>query len=484
MGAVGGSDPHSPGDGEDGGFQERLIPPRKTSVETQTMTDDSYYQRKITPRVPKRRVLFRIECLLICNFNLQAAKSLCIWPLEPVILEPDSGSSCTAKELLQSIVESEELALPPYAEKSFHYGWLLRFLVQLKPNQQPLGVRKNWKRLLHNYSSATHLEAESDDPRICLRRSAFLTKQEEMRITDSKILELFYAEARHNILSGRYPCEADDYSMLGALQAGIEMGTYNAEIHTFEFSGKTNVNFYLNMFVKQRGFHRFYQIAERTLQLTFCWKTFGGFRPTTPSRKLVRKYLELCWSLPYYGSAMFHGQVESPAKGLWSILDHPDNFVLVAINSHSLHVIDYYRNRILVGARFESLKVELGWPSNETNPNCLPCLFLQFSELESRQSKMLQIFSKQAPMMDALISRFHRARSRSHHGLESCDEVDGHGAMESADIDGDFFVSLKTVTQCGEENSCLSNKLSELALAAFDEEGICVSKAGSWAFAQ
>lgn len=41
---------------------------------------------------------------------------------------------------------------------------------------------------------------------------------------------------------------------------------------------------------------------------------------------------------------MFHGQVESPAKGLWSFLDHPDNFVLVAINSHSLHVIDYYRN--------------------------------------------------------------------------------------------------------------------------------------------
>ena len=41
---------------------------------------------------------------------------------------------------------------------------------------------------------------------------------------------------------------------------------------------------------------------------------------------------------------MFHGQVESPSKGLWSFLDHPDNFVLVAINGHSLHVIDYYRN--------------------------------------------------------------------------------------------------------------------------------------------
>lgn len=36
-----------------------------------------------------------------------------------VILEPESGSSCTAKELLQSIVESEELALPPYAGEVF-----------------------------------------------------------------------------------------------------------------------------------------------------------------------------------------------------------------------------------------------------------------------------------------------------------------------------------------------------------------------------
>ena len=37
----GSGDPSSPGDGEDGGFQERLVP-RKTSVETQTMTEDTY----------------------------------------------------------------------------------------------------------------------------------------------------------------------------------------------------------------------------------------------------------------------------------------------------------------------------------------------------------------------------------------------------------------------------------------------------------
>lgn len=164
--------------------------------------------------------------------------------------------------------------------------------------------------------------------------------------------------------------------------------------------------------------------------------------------------------LAFFRSAMFHGQVESPSKGLWSFLDHPDNFVLLAINNHSLHVIDYYRNvrplisilpiislndifklclwslvaqRILVGARFENVRVELGWPSHhDSNPNCFPCLFIQFLQSDSRQSKMLQIFSKQAPMMDALITRFHRAKCREE---EAGDEVDGAGDA-SSDIEG------------------------------------------------
>lgn len=89
-----------------------------------------------------------------------------------------------------------------------------------------------------------------------------------------------------------------------------------------------------------------------------------------------------------------------------------------------------------MGARFESFKEELGWPSHESNPNCFPCLFLQFTDqIDTRSSKMLQIFSKQSPMMDALISRFHRARSRAMHQMGSTDELDGL-PVESSEIDG------------------------------------------------
>lgn len=46
------------------------------------------------------------------------------------------------------------------------------------------------------------------------------------------------------------------------------------------------------------------------------------------------------------------------------------------------------------------------------------------------------------------------------------------------------FLTLKTVTECGLETSCLTNKLGELSLATFDENGVCVSQTGSWAFSQ
>jgi hypothetical protein len=48
----------------------------------------------------------------------------------------------------------------------------------------------------------------------------------------------------------------------------------------------------------------------------------------------------------------------------------------------------------------------------------------------------------------------------------------------------DFLDSLHTVVRAGDETSCLSNKLGQLSLATFDENGVCVGQSGSWAFAK
>jgi len=52
---------------------------------------------------------------------------------------------------------------------------------------------------------------------------------------DHKLLDLLYEEARYNILEGRYPCEVSYYIMLGGIQARIELGPYNPQVHTIQF---------------------------------------------------------------------------------------------------------------------------------------------------------------------------------------------------------------------------------------------------------
>lgn len=77
---------------------------------------------------------------------------------------------------------------------------------------------------------------------------------------------------------------------------------------------------------------------------------------------------------------------------------------------------------LLLGLRYEELSWDYAKPSKEDDPNCLSCLFLQFNVLENgaRVSKILQIFSKQAGLMDKVIASFvHQMKKKS-----STDETD------------------------------------------------------------
>lgn len=51
----------------------------------------------------------------------------------------------------------------------------------------------------------------------------------------------------------------------------------------------------------------------------------------------------------------------------------------------------------LLGLKFEDLSWDFAKPSQEDNPDCLPCIFIQFRVVENgmRVTKILQIFSKQ-----------------------------------------------------------------------------------------
>lgn len=159
---------------------------------------------------------------------------------------------------------------------------------------------------------------------------------------------------------------------------------------------------------------------------------------------------------------------------------------------------------VLLGLKFEELSWDYAKPSQENNEDCLPCLFIQFCVIENgrRVSKILQVyttltlicnldicllsqvFSRQAVQMDALISAFvdeikQKAAMYAEDGETLYSEaVRGEGAGEPDEC----LVPLTTVSRRGIPESCLSNKLTRLTLATFDDEGHCIGHMGSWSF--
>ena len=83
-----------------------------------------------------------------------------------------------------------------------------------------------------------------------------------------------------------------------------------------------------------------YWIHRNMSKISIWFSKFQAIPSNASPKRLVRKYLEFCWSLPYYGSAFFHGQIETPARSLTSLVINHDTEVLVAINSQGFYVID------------------------------------------------------------------------------------------------------------------------------------------------
>ena len=55
----------------------------------------------------------------------------------------------------------------------------------------------------------------------------------------------------------------------------------------------------------------------------------------------------------------------------------------------------------MLGLKYSELSWEMAKPSDEGNPDCLPCLFLQFPVRENGTQvyKILQVFSKQVRIL-------------------------------------------------------------------------------------
>ncbi|XP_071453770.1 FERM domain-containing protein 8 isoform X2 [Hetaerina americana] len=421
----------------------------------------------------------------------------CVYLMSGVVVQLDieAGTAATAQDLLEAVLSLESLGLSgalPSANPSAPGGarpvvqtpvfalWMCSGLleVQLKPHHRPWEVRCQWLHFLHRFSQASESRKERDDPILSLQRNVFLPRREEEKIKDQHILDLLYEEASFNVVEGRYPCEVSHYVTLGGIQARIKLGPYNPQVHTIDFFRQQQRKLLPSHVRRCRGWSWLPGFGGKSSPEVRLLEHFKRIPSSTATKRLVRKYLEFCWSLPFYGGAFFRGQVEEPVRGLTSLVTHQDLPVLISINSQGVYVIDDVQCTMLLGLKYEELSWDFAKPSRDDDPDCLPCLFLQFMVLENgaRVSKILQVFSKQAAMMDALVSSF--VQELKQKVVNYSDEVDRPHYDTSTDSD----VPLTMVTRRELPQSCLSNKLSKLTLATFDEDGRCIGQMGSWSF--
>ncbi|XP_058987195.1 putative FERM domain-containing protein FRMD8P1 isoform X2 [Musca domestica] len=366
--------------------------------------------------------------------SLQNVIPTCVYLMSRIAvhMEIEGTGQCPSQVMLAATVGCEELGIANKLLAQSIFGlWMGSSLleIQLKAHHRPYAVRMLWPILLQKYSIGNVTQFKFDEPMIMLKRSVFFSRRDEEKVKDHRILELLYEEAKHNVLCGRYVMEPIHAVMLGGIQARIELGPFNSNTHTSGFFREVQTRFLPRSVAKNASLSWLPLSRKNSAELKLL-EQFKRVPQSANTKKLIRKYLEFCWALPFYGSAYFHGQVEQSMCGIKNILNNKDVNVLIAVNERGVHIID----------PAESFDVV---------ENGLP------------MSKLMQIFSQQASMIDALISHFTELIAKRRKFYRA-DEI--HNDPNPIQ---------------GTGRGVLCNKLSRLTLASFDDEGRCIGQMGS-----
>ncbi|CAB4008886.1 FERM domain-containing FRMD8P1 [Paramuricea clavata] len=305
----------------------------------------------------------------------------------------------------------ENLAMSSQAKDVFCI-WLVSPLLQLqlKDHHQPLRMRMKWPDLLRRFTAASTEMIEKDDPILSFQRNSFFPLQDERKITDEKIIKRLFEEAKRNVLNGFYPLTRKQGEAFGAVLALTEYGKYSPQVHRVGYF-RNKLSELVPYLLYKPGWHT---ILGRSTKATLEQNLIAQYKELSETLNMNcesscsngKLFLERCWDLPYYGSVFFNGQIEKQVSGLTSLLNHPDVPVRVAINRDAVHVIEPKKNVILLGLSYE----EFSWdyshtPDSEIDPECFDTFWLEFDseEGDSTAITQLQIFSKQAVMMDAMV---------------------------------------------------------------------------------
>ncbi|XP_033095355.1 FERM domain-containing protein 8-like isoform X5 [Anneissia japonica] len=426
----------------------------------------------------------------------------------------DSGGMVTAAALQEMMLETLDLS---EAADEIFYIWLISPLLklQLKPNHIPLKLCRQWHELLQKFTNATNEQIAADEPCVYFLRNAFYPKQKELQLTDDKILRLLFYEARENVLEGVYGCEKDEYEYLAGILAYIEHGRFDPKKHTPIFLSLSIENLLPPRLCRQRS-RKVSPRASQKVSKTFDVETrvLSHWQKVSTIVKCKadcnKSFLEFLWKMPIYGSVFFTGEIEEPNTSK-SIVGHSYKLVYVGINRDGVYLVDLRKQELLLGLLYD----DLSWEYTERDQNgeaSVPCLWLEFDAMESgkKVSKLLRIFSKQAPMMNGMIhacieelnnqdkeslapppsehetlervacglstisrTRATTVQSRPPHRL-GLDTVDGAGITRAKSLDGRNRAYMTLPARKPKVTLC--KKMDKLCLSTFSETGDMITR--------
>ncbi|KAM6983774.1 FERM domain-containing protein 8 [Tautogolabrus adspersus] len=349
-----------------------------------------------------------------------------------VHLTVEGLGSVSVQELGRSVREA--LHVPESAQDAFAF-WLCSPLLdlQLKARHQPYKLCRQWQDLLYRFTLASEEDISQDEPFLQFRRNVFYPKSKELQIDDEGVLRLLYEEARSNILTGRYPCDPEHWTSLGALSLALEEGTGLDDAHFTTTVREKKLSSFVpahvamgsgGLFSTLRGkSSRQTGLEQNLLEAYRKISTSAGNAPEPT--QLLHQYLNTCHTLPYYGCAFFIGEIDKPAQGI--LQRGKRKSVNVGICLEGVYVMDVKEKHVLLGLHFHQLSWDHSYPEEEGDSHIL---WLEFDGEEDGTpvNKLLKIYSKQAELMSGLIEFCVELKSGSEGGAAA--EMDGEARSQ------------------------------------------------------
>ena len=413
-----------------------------------------------------------------------------------------SRTNVTCKEILMKVGECLGVSTQPpnlSIDQIFSLSLNSKYLeLPLKEGYKPFGILLCWSDLLKTFSPKSHHlnpdKIEEDQPVLSLQRNMFLAKSEEEKINNELVLKLLYEEAKANVLAGKYQTDDEDY--LAAVQLKID--------HLRTGDDRTLTSQHLKEHLDQ------YLSANYLQSTTGSFLTLNRLRATSLDQRIVntarsdelnrslkdlyKRYLRRCHQLAQYGAVFYQGQIEKNQSMITSLIKNQDVKVWAAINYEGIHFIDkktsvsvlsieqsserpfrrrtlrkltlfsfhFLGQKLIISFTYDIFLWELAVPQSiNENQNALPCLFIEINDDEV-EKKIMQIFSKQAKLMDNTLRQFDE-KIRSSQDL-----------VDSSSFNGSISSS--------KSGKSLKKSLNFCSCATFNKKGDCVKKQGSFKF--